>query len=155
MTQAVLFRTARLSGRAPHPKASPLYDRLFGTSGSAQIHRDLDDWKMRAVAPWTLAHAGHDVGVGGFRIGFGDVGLELSFHFLPQVWGLGLASEFVHAALDHARDVLQEDRVFARVEPDNAPSLRVLEKVGFTPDASADGPITMRFYMPMVTREAT
>lgn len=144
MTQGIVFRTLRLSGRAPTPAAAGLYDALFGAQAAAQLESDVQDWTLRAVAPWTLSHAGHDVGVGGFRIGFGDAGLELSFHFLPEVWGQGLASEFVQGALDHAGLVLREDRFFAHVEPDNAPSIRVLSKAGFTVDPAAEDDVLMR-----------
>lgn len=87
------------------------------------------------------------MGVGGFRIGFGSVGLELSFHFIPDVWGQGLASEFVQAALDHAASVLREDTFFALVEDENTPSIRVLEKAGFTQDGMQKGQRLMRLTM--------
>jgi RimJ/RimL family protein N-acetyltransferase len=144
MTHDIVFRTLRLSGRPPEPGAEPLYVALFGPQAGSQLESDVQDWTLREVAPWTLSHAGHDVGVGGFRIGFGDAGLELSFHFLPEVWGQGLASEFVQGALDHAGLVLREDRFFARVEPDNAPSIRVLSKAGFTVDPSDTEHVLMR-----------
>jgi RimJ/RimL family protein N-acetyltransferase len=84
------------------------------------------------------------VGVAGFRIGFGDEGLELSFHVLPEASGQGLASEFVQAALDHGTGVLREDRFFAFVGQDNAASMRILEKAGFARDREHDGEHLMR-----------
>jgi len=144
MSSETVFRTMRLSGRPPTPDAIDLYTQLFGSEGIAKLHSDTQDWGLHNVAPWTLAHAGHDVGVGGFRIGFGDAGLELSFHFLPEAWGQGLASEFVQAALDHAVDTLREDMFFAYVEADNRPSIRVLEKAGFTDAGEVKGQRLMR-----------
>ena len=139
MDTQTLCRSARLSGRAPQPGAAALYAALFGPeAGAARLQADMQDWTMHAVAPWTLFHAGHAVGVAGFRIGFGGIGLELSFHFLPEVAGQGLATEFVQAALDVAADVLREDRFFARVAPDNLASIRILEKAGFA-DAGMQG----------------
>ena len=145
MDAPTLFRTARLSGRAPHAGAAALYGTLFGPDrGPARLAADLQDWSRHEVAPWVLSHAGHAVGVAGFRIGFGETGLELSFHFLPEVAGQGLASEFVQAALDHAATVLREDRFFAFVGTDNAASLRVLEKAGFGRERESRGEWLMR-----------
>jgi len=104
----------------------------------------MQDWARHEVAPWVLSHAGHPVGVAGFRIGFGEDGLELSFHFLPEAAGQGLASEFVQAAMDHAISVLREDSFFAFVEADNAPSIRILEKAGFVAERRRNGEILMR-----------
>jgi len=131
MANETLFRSHRLTGRPPDASAAALYTALFGDMGAGLLQADLQDWTLHNLAPWTLAHAGHDVGVGGFRLGFGDNGLELIFHFLPDAWGQGLASEFVRGALDHAQLVLRESEFFANVDKGNLPSLRILEKVGF------------------------
>lgn len=145
MTGPILFRTARLSGRAPYGGAAALYAVLFGPDrGPARLSADLQDWTRHQVAPWVLFHAGHPVGVAGFRIGFGETGLELSFHFLPDVAGQGLASEFVQGALDSAVSDLREDRFFAFVGTDNAASIRVLEKAGFVREREAKGEHLMR-----------
>ena len=68
----------------------------------------------------------------------------MSFHFLPEMAGQGLASEFLQAALDHASAVYRENRFFAIVAPDNRASIRVLEKAGFVGDAPVQGQIVMR-----------
>lgn len=134
-----------MAGRPPQPSALQLYVSLFTTSGEGDLNRDIQDWSRHRIAPWTLTHAGHDVGVGGFHIGFADNGLEVLFHFIPEVWGQGLASEFLTAALDHARRDLREDRFFGRVATEDTASLRVMEKAGFqaTADESPSG-ILMR-----------
>lgn len=140
MTEPIIFRTNRLTGRPPRPMALGLYKALFGAGGEGDLDRDIQDWNRHRIAPWTLSHAGHEVGVGGFRIGFGQDGLEVLFHFVPEVWGQGLASEFLTAALDHARQELREDRFFGRVRKDDEASCRVMEKAGFRRrEASTDG----------------
>lgn len=121
----------RLTGRPPSPEALPLYGRLFDGAGESDLNRDVQDWQRHQIAPWTLTHAGHDVGVGGFRIGFADDGLEVLFHFIPEVWGQGLASEFLTAALDHAQTILREDHFFGFIKPEDTASRRVMEKAGF------------------------
>lgn len=149
MTRTVLFRTERLSGCAPDDDAAALYATLFGhEQGATELARDLHDWTRHKVSPWSLFHAGRPVAVAGFRIGFGENGLELRFHFVPDVWGQGLASEFVQAALDHAQSELKEHCFFARVEPAHTPSLRILEKAGFVHDPS----VTTAYLMRLDTR---
>jgi len=125
------FRTTRLSGRPPRPSALGLYRRLFEGTGESDLDRDIQDWDRHRIAPWTLTHAGHDVGVGGFRIGFADEGLEVLFHFVPEVWGQGLSSEFLTAALDYGRQDLRETRFFGRAGADDTASWRVMDKAGF------------------------
>lgn len=143
MTDAAIFRTSRLTGRAPRPSALGLYRDLFGARAEDDLDRDIQDWTLHRIAPWTLSHAGQDVGVGGFRIGFAENGLEVLFHFLPEVWGLGLASEFLTAALDHARTELREDRFFGRVARGNTASRRVMDKAGFRPSSTEPGDIDL------------
>ena len=55
---------------------------------------------------------------------------DIGFAFLPQFTGLGYAVESAAAVLEHARRVLKLPRVFAIVSPDNARSIRVIEKIG-------------------------
>lgn len=145
MDDSVAFRTIRLSGRAPSPLALGLYQRLFETRSESDLDRDMQDWQRHRIAPWTLAHAGHDVGVGGFRIGFGDDGLEVLFHFLPEVWGQGLASEFLIASLDHANYTLRATRFFGRIPAASEQSRRIMEKAGFRAVETEDtGHVIMR-----------
>ncbi len=131
MSDDITFRTTRLSGRPPRPSSLAIYTRLFAEKGEGDLGRDIQDWDRHRIAPWTLTHAGHEIGVGGFRIGFAEDGLEVLFHFVPDVWGQGLASEFLTTALDHARKELREDRFFGRVASDNDASMRVMQKAGF------------------------
>ena len=145
MDTTILFRSPRLSGRRPDAADAPLFDALFGPDmGPARLAVDLKDWADHGIAPWVLLHAGHAVGVAGFHIGLGQDGLALSFHFLPEASGQGLASEFVQMALDHGTGPLCEDRFFALVEPDNAASIRILEKAGFAVDRATGNENLMR-----------
>jgi RimJ/RimL family protein N-acetyltransferase len=56
---------------------------------------------------------------------------ELGYMFTAEAHGQGFASEAVAAALDWADAVLGAREVVAIVLPDNAASIRVLEKAGF------------------------
>ena len=60
-----------------------------------------------------------------------DLGVvEVGYAFLPQFRARGYAFEAASAALRHAREVLGLPRLYAVVNPDNAVSIRVLEKLG-------------------------
>ncbi|TPW00924.1 MAG: acetyltransferase [bacterium] len=56
-----------------------------------------------------------------------DVGYILH----PDCWGHGLASEAVGAAIDHVFRTCALETLTADVDPDNAASIRLLERLGF------------------------
>lgn len=56
--------------------------------------------------------------------------VEVGYAFLPTFRGKGYAFEAASAVLRHARDVLGLPSLYAVVNPDNAVSIRVLEKLG-------------------------
>jgi ribosomal-protein-alanine N-acetyltransferase len=69
----------------------------------------------------------------------GDAGLyplgedvELGYTLARSAWGRGYATELGRALVAHAFEVLGAPRVVAQVEPGNAGSRRVLEKLGMT-----------------------
>jgi ribosomal-protein-alanine N-acetyltransferase len=59
---------------------------------------------------------------------------DIGFAFLPAYWSQGYAWESAVAVRDHARNALGIRRLLAVVNPDNAPSIRLLEKLGFVFD---------------------
>jgi [ribosomal protein S5]-alanine N-acetyltransferase len=56
--------------------------------------------------------------------------VDVGYAFLERAWGRGYAQEAAAAVLRHAGEKLGLDPVCAIVNPDNAASRRVLEKVG-------------------------
>lgn len=68
---------------------------------------------------------------------------DVGFAFLPQFWSNGYGSESAAAILDYGRDVLGLGRILAITSPDNAGSIRLLEKIGLNfetmLDLSGDG----------------
>jgi RimJ/RimL family protein N-acetyltransferase len=54
--------------------------------------------------------------------------LEIGYCFRPDRWGHGFAAETVEALLDFAYRHLGAHRVYARVDPENRASSRVLER---------------------------
>ena len=57
-------------------------------------------------------------------------GVEVGYAFLPPFRGKGYAYEAAAAVAGYAREVLGLSRLYAIVNPDNAVSVRVLEKLG-------------------------
>ncbi len=74
--------------------------------------------------------AGTPIGICGLvkRPGLDDP--DVGFAFLSRYWSRGYAVESAAAVLDHAKTVLNLDRILAITAPDNAQSIAVLEKIG-------------------------
>lgn len=60
----------------------------------------------------------------------GELALEVGYHVVPEHQHKGYASEAARACVDHAFHVLGKDHVVAIINPDNAPSRRVAERIG-------------------------
>jgi ribosomal-protein-alanine N-acetyltransferase len=65
---------------------------------------------------------------------------DIGFAFLPAHRGSGYAHEAAAATLDHARRILGLPRVLAIVSPENAASIRLLEKLGMRFERRATPP---------------
>lgn len=59
--------------------------------------------------------------------------VDLGFRFLEEEWGKGYATEAAKAMIHYAFDDLHLQQLIARVLPNNKASIRVLEKLNFTP----------------------
>src|SRR5216684_1264030 len=57
--------------------------------------------------------------------------IDLGFRLAQSYWGKGLATEAASAWLRAAFDDFHIDRLTALVHPENYPSIRILEKLGF------------------------
>ena len=83
---------------------------------------------------WRVAEAGSGTAVGicGLirREGLDDP--DVGYAFLARSWGQGYAAEAARASLDYGRRVLGIGRIVAITAPDNAASIKVLEKIGLT-----------------------
>ena len=57
--------------------------------------------------------------------------IELVFHFMPDAWGNGYATEAAEACLNYAHEHIKTDRIIAGVEGGNIRSIKILDKLGF------------------------
>ncbi len=78
-----------------------------------------------------LAVEGTPIGICGLirRETLGDV--DLGFAFLERYWGRGYAREAAASVIELGHRDLGLERIVAITDPDNHPSIRVLEGVGF------------------------
>ncbi len=64
--------------------------------------------------------------------------LELSYQFVPEHWGRGLAREALAATIEHFFTVHKVSGLVAETQYTNMPSRRLLERLGFTAKRSLD-----------------
>jgi len=93
----------------------------------------LGHWKLRGFGMWAATVRGDDSMVG--RVGFlqpeGWPGFEIGWQFGKASWGKGYATEGALAALAWCRQSLPQQReVISLIYPENAPSIRVAERLG-------------------------
>lgn len=97
------------------------------TNGPMSLYEKL------GVGLWAvvLREAGQCIGMCGLvkRDAFED--FDLGFAFLPKHRGQGFALEAAQGVLRYARTQMQLNRLAAIVNGDNAPSTRLLKKLGF------------------------
>ena len=63
---------------------------------------------------------------------------EIGYLFFPEYWGKGYGSELTHVLVEYAR-AQQLRRLYGIIDPGNAASRRILEKLGFV----SEGPCEM------------
>lgn len=98
-------------------KAAPLHDyATYGYGRFACV------WKQ----------SGEVIGFSGLKYVPEISDTELGYRFLPEYWGLGLATEAGRASIDFARSDLGLKRLVAIVHPENTASARVVGKLGFS-----------------------
>ncbi|MCB1634137.1 MAG: GNAT family N-acetyltransferase [Xanthomonadales bacterium] len=89
-------------------------------------------WALTGVAMFSVIHKRSGRWIG--RIGpwqpEGWPGTEVGWALHPDAWGQGFASEAAVAAMDYAFDTLGWTEVIHSIDPANAPSQRLAERLG-------------------------
>lgn len=92
----------------------------------------LGHWQLRGYGMWALELRASGALIG--RVGYLDPpdwpGFELGWLLGREHWGRGYAREAAAAALRHAFDDMQRDRVISLIRPGNERSVRVAEAIG-------------------------
>jgi RimJ/RimL family protein N-acetyltransferase len=130
------YSTGRLLIRPPEPAdedlcvalwTDPEVTRYVGGPRDEAVVRDA--FRKGLPREWTVVERASGRAVGEVFLldkeveGRGEV--ELNYFFLPDVWGLGYATEACGPVVADA------GRLIAIIHPENAPSRRVAEKLGF------------------------
>jgi RimJ/RimL family protein N-acetyltransferase len=83
---------------------------------------------------------------------------DVGYAFLPEFWSRGLAYESVRAVIGYGRRELGMGTILAIVSPGNAPSIGLLQKLGFAfthhVQMSPGAPDTAVYELPPATAEA-
>jgi len=90
----------------------------------------IDHWRREGFGRWAAEEKQTNkfVGFGGLRSLFGLP--EVVYHFSPNYWGKGLATELARASLRYGFEEHGFERIVAVAKPENAASIHVMEKLG-------------------------
>lgn len=104
-----------------------------------RIERYLRLQEDRGFSKWAVLdrESGRYLGDSGLTVVEETGEIELGYRLEPASWGKGLATEVARAWLGRAFGVLKLDRLIAFAHPENAPSIRVMEKIGLIFDRRA------------------
>jgi len=92
----------------------------------------LGHWTLRGYGMWAVEErsSGEMVGRVGCWMPEGWPGLEIGWTLRRGFWGRGFATEAARASLRYAFDTLGADKVVHLIDPDNAASIRLAERLG-------------------------
>lgn len=89
-------------------------------------------WHLRGYGPWAVSEksTGQVIGRVGLWNPEGWPGIELGWIIRRSHWDHGFATEASRAALEWAWENVDTDHIISVIQPDNARSIRVAEKIG-------------------------
>jgi [ribosomal protein S5]-alanine N-acetyltransferase len=125
------------------PESMTAYRRTFSRDESrGWIERSLARYERDGFALFAVERAADGVYVGDcgptIQVVEGVEEVEIGWHVRRDVWGQGYATEAAIALRDWVFDVLGRDRLIALVDPANAASCRVAEKIGMRVERDAE-----------------
>ena len=109
----------------------PLVDLAAASGLQQEIARHFE---QRTLFQWGIAERETNVVVGTCTLAALSMEhrrAEVGYALARAVWGRGYLTEVLPALLDHAFGELALRRIEADVDPRNAPSIRLLERMGF------------------------
>ena len=109
---------------------------MTAEQSAAQLDRTMRHWEEHGFGVWAVEErmTGRLVGrVGLARHQLWPQDVEVGWALAPEVWGRGYATEAGRASLDHAFTELGCAMVVSIVHPENAASIRVMDRLGIRP----------------------
>ena len=100
-----------------------------------QLARTARDAHAGDAVPWAIVQAGDDTLIGTctlFAIDARHRRAMIGYALAREQWGRGYAQEALRLMLDHAFGALGLHRIEADIDPRNAGSVRLVERLGFT-----------------------
>ena len=124
--------------RAIHEDPEVVQHVVFGsppggvTAAWRNVAMMIGHWHLRGYGQWTVVEktSGQVVGRVGLWNPEGWPGIELGWIIRHSEWGRGFATEAARMALQWTWDTLDTDHIISIIQPDNARSIRVAEKIG-------------------------
>jgi [ribosomal protein S5]-alanine N-acetyltransferase len=116
-------------------------ERLVDSQMVAAVRDGIGYWALHvASAAWS--DEGAIVGFCGFRFIDDSPEIELMYGLQVEYWGNGFATEACVAAIECLWCSTEFQRVYARTDPPNEGSARVMRRLGMTQDSTAPALIT-------------
>lgn len=153
-TALPVLETKRLLLRAPRIEDFATYAAIGESNRGRYLVEDNTDrdalwldfaqmvasWLLRGHGVWTVETRDTGDTIGFVLLGFepGDHEPELGYLFLPEAEGHGFAQEAARAARAHAFGNLGLKTLVSTIDPGNARSIRLAERLGATRDAAAE-----------------
>jgi|SRR5215216_2808711 len=99
------------------------------------LQRCLENYRSRGFGPYAVVERSSSDLIGYCGLfHFSDVNrqqeIELGYRLKRAAWGQGYATEAARAIRDFAFHTLHIQRLIALIDPENAPSIRVAERIG-------------------------
>lgn len=99
-----------------------------------EIAMHIGHWALRGYGQWVLESKedGEFLGQAGLWNPPGWPGLEVGWKLARHAWGRGYATEAGRAAIEWAWQALDAQELISIIQPDNAASIRVAQRLGMT-----------------------
>ena len=150
-TERLVLRRFREADRAPFatmngdPRVMEHFPRpLTEAESDAFVDRIIAHWAQDGHGLWAVERRddGRFLGFTGLvleRFDFPFVpAVEVGWRFAVDAWGHGYATEAARVAVRYGFEELALDEILSWTIPANAPSRRVMERIGMTHDAADD-----------------
>lgn len=118
---------------------APAYAEIVGEAAAPVIADSERRWHSDGFGGWAIHDDRGFAGAIELRATSQPAEVEIGWALAPDRRGHGLATEAARAAIADAWTRTGAERVVAFVEPDNAPSHRLAERLGFRPDTGSGG----------------
>jgi RimJ/RimL family protein N-acetyltransferase len=105
-----------------------------------QMARYVGHWRLRGYGIWAVIErsTGRLVGHLGFLDPEGGHGFELGWALARHAQGKGYALEGTRAAVHHAFTALNRSHIVCLIQPENARSIRLAERLGAAPERETE-----------------